>query len=81
MLNAGENEIVSAIRTAKDDDEDAPLVVRLRIKGSPARLKELQRQLENWVESVQRDDSVDHATDDCAEAGAMIAFYPIRDER
>lgn len=81
MLRAGEDEIVSALRAAEDDDEDAPLVVRLRIKGSPARLRKMQRQLEAWVESVQQDDETDGDSDEWEEAGALVAFYPIREDR
>lgn len=80
MLRAGEDEIVSALRAAEDGDEDAPLIVRLRIKGTPARLNALQQQLEAWVESVQQDDDSDD-DDAWTEAGALIAFYPIGEDR
>ena len=80
MLRAGEDEIVNALRAAEDDDADVPLVVRLRIKGSPARLRKMQQQLEAWVESVQQDDDGDDG-DEWVQAGAMVAFYTITEDR
>lgn len=81
MLRAGEDEIVGALRAAEENGKDEPLVVRLRIKASPGRLKELQEQLESWVESVEQQGDDDDSTDDHVEAGAMVAFYPIKDDR
>ncbi len=75
LLRAGENEIIDAIRSADDDEECPVTMVRMRVKGSPERLAELQQQLVDWVESVQQDDDDD--AESMVEAGALIAFYPI----
>lgn len=80
VLRAGEDEIVTAIRGHKDDNEIAPTVVRLRIKATPERLKTLQQQLEDWVESIQQEDDDGLDENSAHEAGAMIAFYPINDD-
>jgi DNA-binding transcriptional ArsR family regulator len=77
LVRAGEDEIVQGFENAGDDDE--PILMRLRIKGSAAQLEELRRLLQIWVETAQAFD--DEETGDAAseEAGALIAFYPIRD--
>ena len=38
----------------------------------------LRESLEEWLESVQQNQ--EEIPEDCEEAGAMIAFYPIVDE-
>ncbi len=76
MLRAGEDEIVDAIRSAGEDEECPVTLVRMRVKGSPERIAQLQQELADWVESVQQDDDDEEST---VEAGALIAFYPIED--
>jgi len=73
LLRAAEEELLGALDTA--DEANPPLVMRLRIKGSPARLAELRRALDDWLTDAQDDDDDD---DTSAEAGAIIAFYPLR---
>ncbi|MDX1499710.1 MAG: helix-turn-helix domain-containing protein [Woeseiaceae bacterium] len=77
LLRAGEDELIAALD--RHDADSEPLFMRLRIKGSPARLRELQASLEAWLESAQelKPDDEDNAA---AEAGAIIAFYPVRRE-
>jgi DNA-binding MarR family transcriptional regulator len=71
LLRAGEEEMLAALDRATD--ANPPLVMRLRIKGTPAHLKNLRRALEAWLADA-RDDDDGGATE---EAGALIAFYPI----
>ena len=78
LLRAQENEIIDAVRSVGEDDEQPVTLVRLRIKGSPARLKALQEQLVEWVESVQQDDGEESDDEGVVEAGALVAFYPIQ---
>jgi len=73
LLRAGEEELLGALDTV--DEANPPLVMRLRIKGSPARLAQLRKALDDWLADAQSDDQDD---DTSAEAGAIIAFYPLR---
>ena len=74
LLRAGEEEILEALSGAGRTDE--PLLMRLRIKGSPEQIRSLRNALDDWLESAQalHDSSNDGETE---EAGAMIAFYPV----
>lgn len=74
VLRAGERELLDALARA-DDGEHAPIAMRLRIKANPARIAGLRRKLLDWIEEADADDEAGEATD---EAGALIAFYPIR---
>lgn len=74
LLRAGEDELVHALENTDEGDE--PIFLRLRIKGSTAQLAELRRLLEIWVETAEAFDEDDDEAS--AEAGALIAFYPIR---
>ena len=49
--------------------------MRLRGKASPERIKEFDKSLAEWCESMQDDD--DCSADDAQDYGALIAFYPI----
>ena len=75
MLRASEDEIVNAIKSSSNDDDRQAIFVKVRIRGTPEHLADLQRQLTAWVEEVQ--DSADDEGQDQLEAGALIAFYPI----
>jgi DNA-binding transcriptional ArsR family regulator len=78
LLQAGVGEILRALAASESDAEDT-VVVRLRCKGSPERIAELRQSLTEWIETVQCDVAED--TDDLQEVGALIAFYPLHDER
>lgn len=74
LLRAGEEEILRSLE--RSDDE--PIVMRLRLKGTPEELGDLRQRLLDWLDAAQepgdaRDD------DRTEEAGALIAFYPVRD--
>lgn len=75
LLRAGEEEMLDALAAASADEE--PLVLRLRMQGSPERIRSLRRALEEWLASAQEADETDDADagDSSAEAGALIAFY------
>ncbi|MDH3275127.1 MAG: helix-turn-helix domain-containing protein [Gammaproteobacteria bacterium] len=73
MFRASEDEIVNAIKSSSNDDREA-IFLRLRMRGTPERLAELQRQLTAWVEEVQDSDDTG---EEQLEAGALVAFYPI----
>jgi hypothetical protein len=54
--------------------------MRLQVKASPERLRQLQKQLEDWLESAQASDTCD--TDEAtATAGVLVAFYPVPGSR
>lgn len=75
VIRAGEEELLSALSNVGDDEQ--PLFVRLRVRGSRTQLAALQASLEQWVADAQAMED-DEATDDMEEAGVMIGFYPIR---
>ena len=76
LLRAGEAEILDALASAPEEPD--LVVTRFRVKGSAKRIAELRRELTDWIEQLQDLDE-DDDDDDIEEAGAMIAFYPIRD--
>jgi DNA-binding transcriptional ArsR family regulator len=78
LLQAGVGEILNALAISEPDAEDT-VVVRLRCKGSPERIAAMRQSLTEWIESVQCDVAED--TDDQQEAGALIAFYPLPNDR
>ena len=79
VLRAGEQEIISALATGKatgdkPGDEDL-ILMRLRIRATPARMKKLRGLLQEWIDVAE--DSEDEDSDDAIDAGALIAFYPL----
>ena len=74
IFRASEDEIVNAIKSSNNDDERQAIFLKLRLRGTPKRLAELQRQLTAWVEEVQDSDDTG---EEQLEAGALVAFYPI----
>ncbi|NNF02925.1 MAG: winged helix-turn-helix transcriptional regulator [Rhodothermales bacterium] len=76
VIRAGEEELLAALSDVGDDEE--PLFVRLRVKGSTAQLAALQESLEQWMADAQAMEDGEE-TEDMVEAGIMLAFYPIRD--
>lgn len=78
LLRSGEAEILQALAATDPDGEAEMILTRFHVKGSPERIAELRRTLQEWLESVQADDGAD--TDETEEAGAVVAFYPITTE-
>ena len=75
LLRAGEAEILEALANADSGDIGDMIVLRMRIKGTPERIEELRRGLNEWLESAQIEDDEDE--DGLEEVAAMIAFYPV----
>ncbi|MEM1175679.1 MAG: helix-turn-helix domain-containing protein [Pseudomonadota bacterium] len=71
ILSDTEGEIVDALETM--DAELEPVLVRMAMKGSPERLRELRESLLQWVESVSAETGELEGND--IEAGCLIAFY------
>lgn len=78
LLRAGETEILRAIEAKGDEDENL-LVIRFRAKGSREQITRLRKSLEEWLETLQQ--SQEEIPEDYEEIGAMIAFYPIVDDK
>ena len=78
LLRAGESEILRAIEMSSNDEDANLLVTRFRMRGSREQITKLRKSLEEWLEMIQQDQ--EDLPDDCEEAGAMIAFYPIVEE-
>ena len=75
LLRAGEAEILQAFANVEPEGDPDVLLTRFRIKGPPKRIAELREELAAWLESVQEED--DDEEGEFAEAGALIAFYPV----
>ena len=71
VLSDTEGEIVGALQ--RQDEEIEPVIVRLAMKGSPEKLRELQQGLLDWVEQVSEHSG--EPDGDEIEAGCLIAFY------
>lgn len=75
LLRAGEEEIMQAL-THASAGQMQPLMARLRLRVSPQRARELNRQLADWIASLEEEpDEPDQQ--DLQEAGVLIAFYCI----
>ena len=78
LLRSGEDEVLRALAEPVDDDE--PLLMRLRIRGTRQQLAELREVLERWVKQAQEaDDGEPGDGADVQTAGALIAFYRLAD--
>jgi len=75
MFRASEDEIVNAIKSTSDDDDREAIFMKVRLRETPERLAELQRQLAAWLEEVQS--CPEDEAEGQLEAGALVAFYPI----
>ncbi|MBT8085692.1 MAG: helix-turn-helix domain-containing protein [Woeseia sp.] len=73
VLRAGETEIIDAL--SHDGSVDDQILLRLRIKASPARIKKLRDLLQEWLKAAEDENDDEEGT---VEAGAMIAFYTIK---
>ena len=72
-LQAVETEFMQAL----SQEGSEPLLMRLRVRASPARLRALQDKLEAWLEEAN--DEADDDAEASAQAGGLIAFYPLRE--
>ena len=79
LLRAGESEILQAIETSSENDDDNLVVMRFRIKGSREQITTIRKSLEQWLESIQQNE--EDLPEDYEEAGALIAFYPIVNDK
>ena len=76
MLRISEGEILDALTKPTDDDEQQPIITRIRGKASPEKIAELQKTLSEWLDSVPGGD--EPAGEDALEFGGLIAFYQIK---
>ena len=75
LLRAGEEGLMQAL-THASAGQMQPLMARLRLRVSPQRARELNRQLADWIASLEEEpDEPDQQ--DLQEAGVLIAFYCI----
>ena len=75
LLRAGEEELMQAL-TEAEPDQMPPLMARLRLRVSPERAQELNRQLADWIASLEEEPEEPDQLD-LQEAGVLIAFYCI----
>lgn len=71
-LQAVEGEVMQALREQPSDI----VFMRLRLRASPERLRALQQKLEDWL--AEANDEAAGNGDEQGDAGALIAFYPLR---
>lgn len=79
MLRVVEAEIFDAMANPDDDKDKKPIIMRMRRKASPEQIAEMRKALTEWCELAEKDS--DCGDGDAEEFGALIAFYPINDER
>lgn len=77
LLRGGEQEILDALQVSREDFEETTIMMRLRIKASPSRMSELRDLLRDWIDLAEKDED---PGDDAQSAGALIAFYPVKEE-
>jgi len=75
MLRVVEAEIIDVLSNTADDNDEEPVLFRIRGKASPERIAELRTMLKEWLDSVPGSDS--SRDDDAQEFGGLIAFYRI----
>ncbi len=73
------------LRTVEDDllaafamPDAEPIFMGVRLKASPAAMADLRGKLEEWLETANTIEA-DGTDEDAEYAGALIAFYPLRD--
>lgn len=76
LLRAGEEEIMQAL-TNESSDQMQPLLARLRLRVSPERARDLNRQLTDWIASLEEEGEDEPDQQGLQEAGVLIAFYSI----
>ena len=77
MLRISEAEIIDAIASGDQgrvEDEQA-IVMRIRGRATPEEIAELRAALKAWIDSVT--DRAHESSDETAQFGGLIAFYPI----
>ena len=67
-----ETEVIESLKNVEEEDYRKAIFMRLRCKGSPERIRQMQESLNAWLEEAQEDDE----GDEFEEVGALIAFYP-----
>jgi predicted ArsR family transcriptional regulator len=81
LLRVVEGEILDALREDGARDEPQAIMMRLRCKGSAQRMARLRESLNAWIEAAcAEDEGANGGEDEQQEFGALIAFYPIREE-
>lgn len=74
LLRESESEILTALADPQTANDESMTLAKLRIKASPEKLAEIRESLNEWLEKIQEED--DEAAN-TAEAGVLIAFYPM----
>lgn len=75
MLRVGEAEILDVLANANDDQEEQPIVMRIRGRASPKEIAELRATLTSWIESLPNCEQ--SPSKDDKDFGGLIAFYEI----
>ena len=82
LLRIVEGEILDALSEDSARDEPQALMMRLRCKGSAERMARLRESLNAWIETAcEEDEDASGRSGDQQEFGALIAFYPIREDK
>lgn len=77
LLRVQQEEMYKVLANASDDDEEKPIVLRVRCKVTPQRFSELRDALEAWLESIPEGEKT--SPEETIDIGGMIAFYRIDD--
>ncbi len=75
LLRASEAEILDALASSSDNEDEQPIVMRIRGKASPEKIAELRETLKTWLDSIPSSD--EKPAQDAADIGGLIAFYQL----
>ena len=75
MLRVSEAEILNVLANGRDDDDEQAIIMRVRGRASPEKIRELRATLQEWLDSVANSDQ--SSADDAKDIGGLIAFYRI----
>jgi len=83
MLQVVEREIGHAIARPEASDGPEAIFMRLHCKASPQRIAQLGDALREWIEMAQQDgdEQGQLEADEQQEIGALVAFYPVHQEK
>ena len=75
MLRVSEAEILNVLATGSDDEEEKAIIMRIRGRATPEKIRELRTTLKDWLDSLPNDEPA--AAEETRQIGGLIAFYEV----